>query len=118
MPRGPLRFELQLQFFVNEARTPIEDASVDWPDEVAPYVTVGVLTLPPQAADDEALVQTIEAAAFDPWAALMEHRPLGEVMARARRFTSRASRDGVRRYFLRYCRRGLKSAPQSPCCAQ
>jgi hypothetical protein len=29
--RGPLRFELQLQFFVDEQRTPIEDASVDWP---------------------------------------------------------------------------------------
>ena len=95
LAHGPLRFELQLQFFVDEARTPIEDASVDWPDEVAPYVTVGMLTLPPQAADDEALAQTIEAAAFDPWAALMEHRPLGEVM-RARKAVYFQSQQGRR----------------------
>ncbi len=93
LAHGPLRFELQLQFFVDEASTPIEDASVDWPEEVAPYVTVGVLTLPPQAADDESLTQAIEAAAFDPWAALMEHRPLGEVM-RARKVVYFQSQQG------------------------
>ena len=48
LAQGPLRFELQLQFFVDEARTPIEDASVDWPEDVAPYVTVAVLTVPQQ----------------------------------------------------------------------
>ena len=95
LARGPLRFELQLQFFVDEASTPIEDASVDWPEQVAPYVTVGVLTLPPQAADGETLARTIESAAFDPWAALMEHRPLGEVM-RARKAVYFQSQQGRR----------------------
>lgn len=93
LAQGPLRFELQLQFFVDEASTPIEDASVDWPEAVAPYVTVGVLTLPSLAADGEALAKTIEAAAFDPWAALMEHRPLGEVM-RARKAVYFQSQQG------------------------
>jgi len=95
---GPLVFKLQLQFFVNEARTPIEDASVDWPEDVAPYVTVGVLTLPvqdPQDAAGRALAATIEAAAFDPWSALMEHRPLGEVM-RARKVVYFQSQSGRR----------------------
>lgn len=98
LARGPLQFRLQLQFFVDEARTPIEDASVDWPEDVAPYVTVGVLTLPPQdalAADGQARAAAIEAAAFDPWAALMAHRPLGEVM-RARKAVYFESQQGRR----------------------
>jgi hypothetical protein len=81
---GPLVYELQLQFFADEASTPIEDASVDWP---APYLTVARLTLPrqdPSSAAGRELDARIEAAVFDPWAALAEHRPLGEVM-RARK---------------------------------
>jgi hypothetical protein len=96
LEHGPLRFELQLQFFVDEARTPIEDASRDWPEDVAPYVTVGVLTLPVQDTQDavgEALAATVEAAVFDPWRALMAHRPLGEVM-RARRVVYYQSQNG------------------------
>lgn len=84
---GALGYELQLQFFVDESSTPIEDASVDWPDAVAPYVTVARLTLLQQDTDSaagKALGERIEAAVFDPWAALAEHRPLGDVM-RARK---------------------------------
>jgi len=98
LERGPLRFELQLQFFVDEARTPIEDASVDWPEDVAPYVTVGILTLPVQDVQSEAgrvLAAAVESAAFDPWSALMDHRPLGEVM-RARKVVYFQSQSGRR----------------------
>lgn len=94
----PLQFRLQLQFFVDEAHTPIEDASVDWPEDVAPYVTVGVLSIPlqdPHSAAGQELAAAIEAAAFDPWCALMEHRPLGEVM-RARKVVYFQSQQGRR----------------------
>ena len=98
LAQGPLRIELQLQFFVDETRTPIEDASVDWPEDVAPYVTVGVLTIPQQDPQTEAgreLAAAIESAAFDPWSALMDHRPLGEVM-RARKVVYFRSQQGRR----------------------
>ena len=98
LERGPLRFNLQLQFCVDEARTPIEDASVDWPEEVAPYLTVGVLTLPVQNSQDaagQALAAAVESAAFDPWSALLAHRPLGEVM-RARKVVYFQSQSGRR----------------------
>lgn len=84
---APLRYDMQLQFFVNEQQTPIEDASVDWPESVAPYVSVGTLTIPMQQATDNAareLAQQVEDTVFDPWCALIEHRPLGDVM-RARK---------------------------------
>ncbi|OHC63411.1 MAG: catalase [Rhodocyclales bacterium GWA2_65_19] len=98
LDHGPLRFALQLQFFVDETLTPIEDASQDWAEDVAPYVTVGVLTLPVQDAlsgEGQALAAAIESAAFDPWNALMANRPLGEVM-RARKVVYYQSQSGRR----------------------
>jgi hypothetical protein len=85
--RGPVRFQFQLQFFVDEQTTPIEDASNAWPESEAPFVTVGRLTLPPQAIGEgqaDQLTAAIEATTFDPWNALAAHRPLGNVM-RARK---------------------------------
>lgn len=96
LAKGPLRFEFQLQFFIDEQRTPIEDATNDWPEEVAPFVTVGILTIPIQdtkSTAGEKLTEDIEAAAFDPWNALIEHRPLGEVM-RARKVVYFQSQTG------------------------
>jgi hypothetical protein len=93
---GDLRFELQLQFFVDEQRTPIEDATNEWPEDVAPFVTVGVLTIPTQdteSAEGIKLAADIETAAFDPWGGLMAHRPLGEVM-RARKVVYLQSQTG------------------------
>jgi hypothetical protein len=85
--QAALVYELQLQFFTDEATTPIEDASVDWPESASPYLSVARLILPQQDAvspHGQALGAAIEAAIFDPWAALADHRPLGEVM-RARK---------------------------------
>ncbi|WP_380051216.1 hypothetical protein [Kribbella deserti] len=86
--RLPLSHEVQLQFFTDEASTPIEDASVDWP---TPYLTVARLNIPAQQRDD-AFDAEVEAARFDPWNALVEHRPLGEVM-RARKVAYFASQQ-------------------------
>lgn len=94
---GPLVHELQLQFFVDERRTPIEDASVNWTEDVAPYLTVARLAIPQQRLDDAALAEEVEQAQFDPWDALAEHRPLGDVM-RARKvvyFASQKTRGAV-----------------------
>lgn len=77
-----LQWALQLQPFVREDITPIEDASVSWP---TPYTTVATLRLARQSTDPEgALAKEVEAGVFDPWQALAAHRPLGDVM-RARK---------------------------------
>ncbi len=96
LARGPLTFELQLQFFVSEAVTPIEDASKEWPEAAAPFVTVARLTIPPQderSPEGRELAEAIEKAAFDPWKALAEHRPLGDVM-RSRKVVYYESQKG------------------------
>lgn len=82
--RGALRWELQVQPFVNEETTPIEDASVAWP---SPFVTVADLELPVQDVSSpagKALSEQVERGVFDPWQALAAHRPLGDVQ-RARK---------------------------------
>jgi hypothetical protein len=83
LAKGPLRWDLQLQFFVDEATTPIEDPTVLWPEDAAPFVTVARVEAPAQEPD-EALSKAVETGAFDPWQALAAHRPLGEIM-RARK---------------------------------
>lgn len=88
---GPLHWDLELQFFIDEATTPIEDASKVWPDGETPIVTVARLTLPQQGAD--AISTAVEAAKFDPWGGLAAHRPLGEVM-RARKVAYFESQKG------------------------
>lgn len=100
LAQAPLAFDFQLQFFVDETSTPIEDASVDWLESVAPYVTVARLAIPQQDFTGTAAHEfdaEVEAAVFDPWSALMEHRPLGDVM-RARKvvyFTSEKTRGAL-----------------------
>jgi hypothetical protein len=85
-----LQWDLQLQPFVSETLTPIEDASVNW---TTPYCTVAHLTLPIQnPAADPVFAQQVEDAVFDPWQALAAHRPLGDVM-RARKVVYFASQQ-------------------------
>ena len=93
LAHGPVVYDVQLQFFTDEATTPIENAGVDWPESRAPFVTVARLTIPPQDFDGAAardFATRVETAKFDPWNALMEHRPLGDVM-RARKVVYYAS---------------------------
>ena len=93
LARQPLHWDLQLQFFASEELTPIEDASVNWP---TPYSTVARLMLPRQditSAEGRALAQQVEASIFDPWQALAEHRPLGDVQ-RARKVVYFESQKG------------------------
>jgi hypothetical protein len=93
LAKGELQWDLQLQPFVSEALTPIEDASVNWP---SPYTTVARLTLPKQDCQSvagQALAQQIEAGVFDPWQALAVHRPIGDVQ-RARKVVYFVSQNG------------------------
>ena len=88
-----LVYDLALQFYVDDEHTPIEDGSAVWSTDVSPFVTVARVTLPAQDVESRAgltLAEEIEADAFDPWAALEDHRPLGEIM-RARKVAYYAS---------------------------
>jgi hypothetical protein len=85
-------FAVQLQGFVSEAATPIEDASVNWDEATAPWVDVARLTVLRQDFVDAEQTDG-EALRFDPWNALMEHRPLGHIM-RVRKVAYYMSQQG------------------------
>ena len=88
---GPVAFDFQVQFFIDEKQTPIEDAAVDW--AAAPFVTLGRLTITqqnPGSPEGEALTKYVESLSFDPWHAQEELRPIGNFM-RARNAAYRLS---------------------------
>jgi hypothetical protein len=93
MAQKDLSWDLQLQPFVSETLTPIEDASINWTSE---YVTVARLRIPSQKSDSaegEALSEQVDRDAFDPWQAMAAHRPLGDVQ-RARKVVYFQSQNG------------------------
>jgi hypothetical protein len=90
---GPLTWSFRAQLFVDERTTPIEDASVPWPEDRAPFHELARLVLPQQdvtSASGAKLEEQIERMSFDPWHAVEELRPLGAMM-RARAIAYRES---------------------------
>jgi hypothetical protein len=74
LERGPVRWQLGVQLFIDEERTPVNDASVAWQ---APLVQVGVLEIPsPPSNADETIINQL---AFNP---ANGFRPLGITHAR------------------------------------
>jgi hypothetical protein len=87
---GPVSYDFCVQFYTDPKRTPIEAHDTVWQ---SPWVPVGTLTLlqqDPASERGHKLAAFIEAASFDPWHALVEHRPLGNMM-RARNHAYRLS---------------------------
>lgn len=73
-------WEVRAQLAMAGKETPIEDASVVWPETVSPQVRVGVLTAEPQEAYSAARrVFVDEQLSFSPWHGLAAHQPLGNV---------------------------------------
>ena len=82
---GDWAFEVQL--LRNADRQPVEDASVQWSEEVSPFQRVATLHLAAQDSWDEALVREVnEEMHFTVWTGLAAHQPLGSIN-RARRAT-------------------------------
>ena len=73
-----------VQFQVDSQRMPIEDATVEWDEDVSPYVPVARIRIPRQQLDGPDRPGACERMAFNPWNCLAPHRPLGN-LNRARR---------------------------------
>jgi len=84
-------WELRVQLCTDLDKMPIEDASVEWPQALSPFVPVARITVPPQPAWDEARAAEMDdGLAFSPWHGLAAHRPLGSIN-RVRRAAYEAS---------------------------
>ena len=94
-------WDLRVQLCTDLETMPVEDASVPWPEDQSPYLSVARLTVTPHAPPSvEARQHEEDALFFSPWHGLAAHRPLGSVN-RVRKATyeasgrARAERNGV-----------------------
>lgn len=90
--RGPVQFEFQIERFVDERSTPIEDGSVQW-RSTGPPETIASLIIPQQdltTGDGRRASESVDGLDFTPWNCVEGLRPLGS-MNRARRRVYEAS---------------------------
>jgi len=80
-----VRFLFQVQRYIDSQTTPIEDATVIWPDE---WETIGELVIPRETGTDN---EVVDGLAFSPWKTdLANFRPIGS-MNRSRETVYKAS---------------------------
>jgi catalase len=74
-----LRFAFQIQLQTSFVSMPVEDATVEWPEDESPFRTVAMLVLPQQDIEEATESADGEQRAYSVWNALVEHRPLGGI---------------------------------------
>ncbi|WP_312516173.1 catalase family protein [Massilia sp.] len=85
-------WELRVQLNVDVDRMPIEDASVEWPQDLSPFVAVARIRAEPQSSWNDGSQRLEDETAFDQWNCLAAHRPIGAIN-RARREVMKTSRE-------------------------
>jgi hypothetical protein len=58
---------------------PIEDATAEWKEEIAPFQNVATITIKQQDFDNPVRITECEHLVFTPWHGLAEHQPLGGI---------------------------------------
>ncbi|MFJ2865670.1 catalase family protein [Kitasatospora sp. NPDC087314] len=86
----PYSFDIQVQLCTDLERMPVEDTTVEWPEQLSPSVTVAKLRLPQQDISGPENLEAMDALSFTPWRVTAEHAPLGNIM-RARKEVYRHS---------------------------
>jgi hypothetical protein len=73
-------FDLQVQLCADLETMPVNDAMVEWPEQLSPFVTVGRVHLPRQDISEAEHSDAADALAFNQWRVTEPHRPMGEIM--------------------------------------
>jgi hypothetical protein len=86
LDRAAAEFEflIQVRDRSRKKAMPVEDASVEWSEDKAPFRKVATIVIPKQDFDTAERMETCEHLSFSPWRSLLDHRPIGGVN-RARR---------------------------------
>ena len=94
LKEGDLQFDFCIQLFVDEKKTPIEDAYIEWKESDSPPIPMATLTIPKQDYDEQ-LQKSMEGMAFNPWHT-KEHTPLGLInLARKKVYDASAQHRGA-----------------------
>lgn len=73
-------FDLQVQLCTDLTTMPVNETTVEWPETLSPFVTVGRVHLPRQDISGSKNFEKTDAISFNQWRVTEEHRPLGEIM--------------------------------------
>jgi hypothetical protein len=84
-------FDLQVQLCTDLEAMPVNETTVEWPEKLSPFVTVGRVHVPRQDISGTENFEKTDALAFNQWRVTEEHRPLGEIM-RVRRIYSASAK--------------------------
>jgi len=94
LKEGEIRFDFCVQLFVDDKRTPIEDAYIDWQESDSPPIAIATLIIPKQDFNGQ-LEQEMEFMAFNPWNTI-EFTPLGLInLARKKVYDASAIHRGA-----------------------
>ena len=86
-------YEFGVQLATDLEKMPIEDASVEWPEDLSPYQAVARIVIPAQDAYSAEKAQHVEGLSFSPAHTLPEHRGLGSInRARVAAYNALASK--------------------------
>ncbi|KAB0677554.1 catalase family protein [Aureimonas leprariae] len=73
-------WELRVQLCRDLEKQPVEDPTVEWNEDEAPFERVATITVAPQDSWETARVQAVnEAMRFGVWTGLAAHQPLGNI---------------------------------------
>ena len=93
MEQGEIRFDFCVQLFVDQKRTPIEEAFIEWKESDSPPIPIATLIIPTQGLDAQ-LQEDMEKMAFNPWNT-DEFTPLGQInLARKNVYEASAAHRG------------------------
>jgi len=85
-------FDLQVQLCADLKAMPVNELTVEWPEKLSPFVTVGRIHIPRQDVSGVAGdgIERPDALAFNQWRVTAEHAPLREIMPVRKVYTSSA----------------------------
>jgi hypothetical protein len=76
---GSSCFAFMVQRQTDAATMPIDDSTVEWSEDSAPFVEVATITIPQQRFDSTEQQDFCENLSYTPWHALPIHQPLGTI---------------------------------------
>jgi hypothetical protein len=79
LARDEACFDFLVQLRTSPGSMPVEDASTEWKESDSPYRPVARIRIPMQDIRESGRTERCEEVSFDPWCALVEHRPLGSL---------------------------------------
>lgn len=72
-------FDFKIQIQTDPQEMPIEDPTVDWQESESSFIDVAKIIIQDQDFMSAQAMSQCEAASFNPWQSLIEHKPLGRV---------------------------------------